>query len=292
MKEIWWLAADAEAVLERHGLLTVAACMEVASRGRTLSTDRQSAAVVLEVETPLLLKWRRPRPGRRWRTAYRASRERKEARTVLRARVLGIDAPAPIAVAERRGRTELVGSVLIRPFLPRHERADVVLQGDEGGPASGVLARELGRWHALGFRHGDCYPKNVLLDEEWTTALPIGCPRGQVRAPGTKPDRRRLKDLAQWAAGLLALRPDEDPFLFLRAYAEAAGLPGPEWLSGVVRPLFAKIQERKQKRLATLPRREPHGPPPPVPLSPDADPVATQRRRLDDLVRRRTREEA
>ncbi|MFV1958971.1 MAG: hypothetical protein ACC662_06115, partial [Planctomycetota bacterium] len=91
MHETWWIDGGADgpvrAALDARGLVSIAACMAAGRReGEVLSTDRNAAALRLPGTPPVLLKWRRPRPGRRRRTFLRASRERKEARAMLEAR--------------------------------------------------------------------------------------------------------------------------------------------------------------------------------------------------------------
>lgn len=254
--------------------------MTVAEDGTRLSSDRQSAAVRVEAGSPLLVKWRRPRPGRRWKTFLRASRERREAQVSLHLLALGIHTPAPLAVAERRSGGRLVGAVLVRPYLAGAETASTWLQSGAGQEASLDLARSLARWHDAGFRHGDCYPKNVLVDLATREAVPIGAPYGRVTSPGARLDRPRARDLAQWAVGLEALGV-EDPLAFLAPYAEAAGFGlGPD-LEASVRPLRTRILARKAARRAGQAHREPGGAPLPVPLPPDPEPVV---RRIRPLV--------
>ena len=135
--------------------------------------------------------------------------------------------------------------------------------------------RDLRAWHDTGFRHGDCYPKNVLLPDSGAPPLPLGCPAARFVARGTKADRRRRKDLAQWAAGVLEAAPEQSPFAFLEAYCQAPGLDAAR-LQKVVRPHFDRILKQKERRDATREAREGGTPPRPVPLREDA----TRSRRL------------
>lgn len=270
MRETWWIAEDAEAALEKAALVSVAACMTVAAGGERLSSDRQSAAVRLGGDSPLLVKWRRPRPGRRWKTWWRASRERHEAAVALGLVARGIETPAPLAVGERREGPRLVGSVLVRPYLEGVETADRWLLTGNRSERALELVRALARWHDAGFRHGDCYPKNVLVDRETGQAMPIGAPYGTFVPAGPRLDRARARDLAQWVTGLEDLG-FAASLGALTPYAEAVGL-GAE-VFDAVEPLKDRIQARKAARRASQPRREPDGAPLPVALPPDEGPV-------------------
>lgn len=282
MHETWWLAADARSWLDPHELpLSVAGMMERCRAGRLLSSDRQSAAVLCEAEeAPLLVKWRAPRTGRTWKTTLRPSRERKEATFLLRAAADGIAVPAPIAVGERRHAGRLVGSVLVRHFLPDLVPADVALRRPDASALEERLATALARWHDGGLRHGDCYPKNVLVASDGSEVLPIGAPAARWRRRGPRLDRPRRKDLAQWAAGCRDLVGEARAFDFLPHYAEAAGLgrDAAAALEARIQAPYARILARKAQRIATLPEREPDGPPAPRPLPPDAPGEALPRR--------------
>ena len=130
-----------------------------------------------------------------------------------------------------------------------------------------VCAAALAAWHEHGFRHGDCYLKNILLDETGAHASPIGFPKARFVRPGATLDRARRKDLAQFAAGISEMDAGVDPFGFLPAYVKAAeGLPPAESLAARVRPAFERIMARKRDRIASRPKREPDGPPAPKPL--------------------------
>lgn len=280
MRETWWIAGGAEDVLDRAALLSVAGCMTVAAGGERLSSDRQSAAVRLRGKPALLVKWRRPRSGRRWKTWWRASRERREAAVSLRLLDHGIDTPAPLAVAERREGPQLVGSVLVRRYHEGVETADRWLAREKQAERALDLVRTLATWHDAGFRHGDCYPKNVLVDRESRHAMPIGAPYGHFTSPGPRLDRARARDLAQWVAGLDALG-FAAALGVLTPYAEAVGM-GPEVFDRV-QPLLARIQARKAARRESQPRREPEGAPLPVPLPPDRKAVDRHFRALSQL---------
>ncbi|MHC5009561.1 MAG: lipopolysaccharide kinase InaA family protein [Planctomycetota bacterium] len=283
MRESWWVAPESCAQLDALGLVSVAASMEIAAGGEVLSTDRQSAAVRLDGPCPLLVKWRRPREGRRARTLMRPSRERAEARAMIEAARRGLRWPAPLAVGERRRRGVLLGAVLVRPFLGGRETAAQVLRrsGDRWEEEAPVLA--LRAWHDAGFRHGDCYPKNVLLGHGEDPPVPIGAPKARFARAGPRLDRMRFRDLAQWAAGRVELRPDEAPFAFLDAYGRAPGLPSAETLEARIRPFYLRILDRKARRRASQAAREPGGPPAPMPLPPDPVPVRRRFRHLGDL---------
>lgn len=284
MRERWWLAAERRAVLEDHGPLGVARWMHLPCETRVLSTDRQSAALRVDGAPPLLVKWRRPLPGRRRRTFLRPSRERREAVAMLHARSRGIPCPAPWAVGERRRLGFLQGAVLVREF------DDGALTVEEAAADEqevlDVLAAALRRWHDLGFRHGDCYPKNVLVGGTEDAMRPIGCPAARFLREGAYPDPLRMRDLAQLAAGFTALVPATDPFALLDVYLREPGLPDRRRVEALVRPFHARIMAKKKKRLATRPRREPDGPPPPVPLAPDEGEVRAEVQDLGRLAPR------
>jgi hypothetical protein len=282
--EIWWCAhatcLEANGPLGRRGLVGVAAATRM--EGRVLSSDRQSAAVLLADAPPLLVKWRRPvgwrRSGRAWN---RPSRERKEARAALAARARGIPAPVPLAVGEHRAAGRLLGAVLVRPFFEAVTPADRVLAGNRDLVEG--LARTLRAWHDAGFRHGDAYPKNVLVTaggEAW----PIGVPAARFVRPGPRLDGARRKDLAQWAAGQRALLGEAEAFAFLDAYARPPGLPPRGRLERWIRPRYDRILEKKARREATRPAREGPVAPRPRPLPADHPPPGRRTiRALDDL---------
>jgi len=270
MQETWWLADGAREVLEARAPLDVAAWMQPAANRSILSTDRQSAAVRWSGAPALLVKWRTPIAGRRRRTWLRPSRERLEARAMRKAAARGIPAPAPLAVGERRRGGVLVGSVYVRPFDEEARSAEAATRES---PASMLdAAAALRRWHDVGLRHGDCYPKNFLVDADGHARL-IGCPKATFVAPGPHLDRARLKDLGQFAVGFGALGVWRDPFAFLVAYGETPGLPPYDELLTRVTPFHDRIVCRKHEREQTRPAREPDGPPQPVPLAPTARPL-------------------
>jgi len=254
VNETWWLADGVREWLQPQAPFDVAAWMTLAGEGSLLSSDRQSAAVRVDGDSTLLVKWRRPRRGRRLRTWRRASRERKEAAAALFAKELGIATPQPLAVGERRHGGVLQGAVLIRPFEPGRRDGREVAKEDPS--VIDTIAKALRTWHDMGFRHGDCYPKNVLVDVGGANPVPIGFPYAHFELADEVIDQARAKDLAQFAAGCkeLAL----DPFAFLVAY----GLPA----RAQAEPIYKQIMRRKAQRIATRPQREPDGPPAPVPL--------------------------
>lgn len=252
MNERWWIDARHREKLEAVAPCRIAAWVEAAQQAEILSSDRQSVAARLP-RAGLFVKWRHTSPARRRKTWGRASRERREAQSALCARALGIPGPRPCAVAEVRARGVLVAAVLIRPFDLRAQRADEVLAADE--TASQALAQQLRQWHATGWRHGDCYPKNVLLLEDRATFAPIGYPSAQF-AKVDRLDAARVKDLAQLCVGVQALGEttiDE----VVQAYAPGDETPG---IQHLVQRRIETIQARKQERERTRPQREPEGP--------------------------------
>lgn len=262
----WWIEDKHRAALEARAPLEVAAWMQPDDGRQVLSSDRQSAAVRWAGSTPLLVKWRAPMPGRRAKTWLRPSRERREAEAMTRAHALGIPCPRAWAVGELRRLGVLVGSVLIRPF---DDDATTVAEAMMTEPQVHVVAaRALRRWHDLGFRHGDCYPKNVLVGGATDEPRPIGCPKARFVPPGPTLDDARRKDLAQWAVGTAGASVLGDPLAFLAVYAEPPGLPDYETLVTSLLPLQERILARKAERLRTRPEREPDGPPAPTPLPP------------------------
>lgn len=275
MKERWWLAANAREVLGDLSDLSVAGWMQRAAQGELLSTDRDSAASQLEGAVgPLFVKWRAVRPDQRWRWWLRPSRERREANGILAARRCGIEMPAPLAVGERRDALErLVGAVLVRPFIEGFTAAEFLVES-VSTEALDDLAGTLRRWHDTGFRHGDCWPKNVLVVGDGSGDLPIGAPRAFAGTAGVHLDRPRFADLARFAAGLQELWPDRDPFAFLAAYAAVPPALARAMVEAAVRPLFERVLAKRAEDERTRPQREPHGPPHPVPLPPDSGPVA------------------
>ncbi len=270
MRELWWLETDARGPLERHAELNVAQWMQAAREGEFLSSDRQSVVVRLDGAPVLLVKWRRPRAGaKQRRTLLRSSRERKEASAALRLSERGIASPLPWAVGERRDRGLLVGSVLIRPFL---KEAVDARAGCSSAASLGALGRTLRIWHDKGFRHGDCYPKNVLLCDGEAPVMPLGCPAARFRRPGSDLDRLRRKDLAQWAAGTYEQFPETSSFAFLESYCRAPGMPSASLLEAAVRPQYERILRKKGARRASEAARDAVRPRRPEALPLDAPP--------------------
>jgi len=204
VSECWWLGEEGEALLASLGLAGGTELAAAAARGRVVSTGRQAAAVVLCGEPPLLVKWRRSRPGKRWRTFLRPSPERLEARVALRAAALGIAMPIPLAVVETRRCGMLEGAVLVRRYLPDGRTAAEAFRDVTWREAFHIAARALKEWHGLGFRHGDCWPRNLLLARE---SVPIGCSRARFVRGGERRDRRRIDDCARLLLGLVRLQP-------------------------------------------------------------------------------------
>ncbi|MFV1959620.1 MAG: hypothetical protein ACC662_09440, partial [Planctomycetota bacterium] len=122
------------------------------------------------------------------------------------------------------------------------------------------------------------------VDETTDVATVIGAPAARFVSPGPRLDRARERDLAQWAVGTQVLRGDLDGFAFLVPYVAAAppGLDA-ETLRARCVPRAARIWEKKGRRLASRPRREPHGPPPPVPLPDEGLPPSRRIRPLEAL---------
>ncbi len=275
MKETWWLADEARAAIEARGL-DVAAWMH--AEGAVLSSDRQSAAIHINAQPPLLVKWRAPIPGRRRRAFLRPSRERREAFAMLAATRRGLPCPEPWAVGERRRFGVLQGAVYIRRFDTEAQTAENACLED----ASTLVdaARALRAWHDLGFRHGDCYPKNILVGGGGVDPRPIGCPYARWITSGAVIDRARKKDIAQFLVGIPPSLDPEDGARALNAYVEDPGLPSAEALHAQVQPLIEGIMRKKAHRIATRPQREPDGPPKPVPLPPTAGAVRVVTMRL------------
>lgn len=282
MRERWWVAPGAGAALGLWARRSVPAWMEACARAQALSTDRDSAAVrLLGPAGALLVKWRRPSRAKGWKHALRPSRERREALGLLAARAIGLDVPAPLLVGERRttlGR--LVGSVLVRPWVEGLEPADLLLARAGGAALLAPLARALRAWHDAGWRHGDAWPKNLLLAPDGSRALPVGAPKAHVVGAGPRLDRARRRDLARLAAGLSVLEPTLDPLRFLPAYLEGPGLCDLASLERAVRPLLARVLAKRAEDVRSRPAREPHGPPLPVPLPDDAARVRRRERPL------------
>lgn len=277
MKDRWWLADGAEAVLGQRAGLSVADWMHAA--GAVLSTDRDAAAVRLEsAGGPLLLKWRAVPPAKLWRWWLRASRERGEAHGLRLAHARGIDVPAPLAVGERRDALgRLHGAVFVRPFVAGLASAAEALAAPGGERLLAPLARALRTWHDAGWRHGDCWPKNLLVSADGARVLPIGAPKAFVVAAGARADEGRLRDLARFAAGVGFSAPGRDPFTFLDDYLSAPGLPTRARLEPLVRSRLQRVRAKRAEDERTRPLREPHGPPQPVPLPRDAAPVRRER---------------
>jgi hypothetical protein len=273
VNERWWLAADARKVLGDRADLSVAGWMQAAADGEVLSTDRDSAAVHLQGPgMGLLVKWRAVPAAKRWRWWLRPSRERTEARGLQAARTCGIDAPEPLAVGERRDALgRLVGSVLVRTFIDGFT-ADEFLADAISPTALAELAGSLRRWHDAGYRHGDCWPKNLLVVGDGSGDLPIGAPNAFAGVAGPGLDRARFADLARFAAGFGELWPDRDPFAFLDDYVAAPPVLSRAVVEAGVRPLFEHVLEKRAEDVRTRPAREPNGPPFPAPLPADAHP--------------------
>lgn len=282
MRERVWLAAEARATLGAHADLSVPGWMALAGQGRTLSTDRDAAAARVDLPSgPLLVKWRRPSRKKGWKAAVRPSRERTEARGLVAARACGIDVPAPALVSERRtGLGRLVGSVLVRPFVLGLTPADALLDDPGGERLLAPLARHVRAWHDAGFRHGDAWPKNVLISADGTKAIPIGAPKARRVRAGTTLDPLRLRDLARLAAYARLTWPKADPYAWLDAYLAAPGLAARPTLERRLDPLVERVLAKRSADERTRPEREPDGPPLPVPLAPDPEPVPRQVRLL------------
>jgi hypothetical protein len=270
--ERWWVDPAAAGRLAARGLSRLDDLAVAVRAGRTLSTDRQAAAVLLDGDPPLLVKWRHTLPGRRWRTWGRPSRERAEARALRRAAALGVPVPRPLAVAERRSRGVLVAAALVRPFVPGHATVATRLAARPAERAHDVAAFAAGLrgLHDGGFRHGGCYPKNFLVPDAGDGPLvPVGFPAARFAAPGPRVDRARAKDLAQALAGLAPF--DVPAAEFLAAYGAEPGLPPLADLERLVARRLRRVLAKKSERLATRPAREPGGAPPPVPIRPAPD---------------------
>lgn len=280
-REVLWQPPGAAPLGAGWMALSVAGWMQACAAGRVLSTDRDSAAVRVEGEAgPWLVKWRAPRAGKGWKQAWRASRERREARGLLAARACGLPVPLPCLVLERRGGLgRLDGSVLVRPFVEGWAPADEAL-ARAGAPAWGPLGAAVRGWHDAGWCHGDCWPKNVLLARDGRQALPVGASRWARVAAGPRLQRPRLRDLARLLAhAQLHASPGAGAAL-LAGYAAAPGLCAPEVLEQRLAPLVASVLARRARDERTRPAREPGGPPQPVALPADSAPVARRVRVL------------
>jgi tRNA A-37 threonylcarbamoyl transferase component Bud32 len=273
MKEHWWFGRAAEATLAGREAWSVVEWMHAG--GDVLSTDRDAAVLRLDgPEQPLLVKWRVVLAEQRWRWWLRASRERCEARGLEHARARGIKIPAPLAVGERRDACgRLVASVLVRTYVEGFVNAAEALASPGGERFLAPLAQALRSWHDAGWRHGDCWPKNMLVAEDGSRVLPIGAPQAFVVHPGAHPDDDRLRDLARFAAGVGLSAQGRDPFAFLGDYLAApVPLPRADFEAGI-RARLERVLAKRAEDERTRPEREPHGPPRPVPLPPDPRPV-------------------
>jgi len=245
-----WADAAGRVLLEDLGCRDGADLIGLAREGALLGTGRQSFVVRLDRPRPLLLKVRRTLPGFRWRTLLRPSRERREARAFVAARARGIGVPLPLLVGERRRGLLLESAVLLRPWAEGYRTAREVLAAPGGGARLGEIAAALRDWHDRGFRHGDCWPKNLLLAEGGAPPLPIGFGAARFRSPGPGADAARIGDLARFAAGLAEALPEADPLAFLDVYRRAAtgGDPG-DW-SARVAARRRSMDERLERRAA------------------------------------------
>ena len=278
MTEPWWVDSRRRDMLLAVAPLSVKAWIARAHDGVVLSSDRQSVAVHLP-DVGLFVKWRHTDPGRRRKTVGRPSRERREAQSALCARALGIPGPRPWAVGEVRQAGMLLASVLIRPFDDDAQSASDALA--DGDVTRAQMAAQLRRWHDTGWRHGDCYPKNVLLLGDDVTLAPVGYPSAQFREPSreasvARPDPARVKDIAQLCVGLGACE-EGTTHRLLTAYAPDAA----DRLAEPVARRIATILQRKSRRAQNRDAREPSGPPQP---SPFAKQGRTEERPLLDLV--------
>lgn len=267
MIERWWWAPGAAERLGPAAREDVGAWMRRAEEGECLSSDRSAvAARVVVGGEALLVKWRRPRRGRRLRTWLRPSRERLEARVLDRLAGLGVAVPRVLGVGERRARGVLIGAVLVRDYAPGTSAAVALGEAPD-------LAADLGgawrRWHDLGLRHGDAYPKNVLRSVAGTW-MPIGCPKARLGAPGVALDGGRVRDLAQMQVGLEEL--GLAPAAFLAGYAAGDARLSPARLAAALGPRAALIRRRKRRRREAEARGNRKGPRRPQPLPPGPAP--------------------
>jgi tRNA A-37 threonylcarbamoyl transferase component Bud32 len=208
------------------------------------------------------VKWRRPRPGKVYRGFLRPSRERREARAVLRAVEAGIPLPRPLAVGERRSFGFLVGAVYVRPYVEGMWSFADAVEAGKGEAYVDRVAGALRDWHDRGLRHGDCYSKNVLVPEGQGPVLPIGAPMGRFTRAGVW-DRARVRDLAQMAMGLSWDRREDLSARLLAAY----GVEGRRLLA--VQMKMAGMLERRLDLRDALARRGSAEPAPPRPLPPE-----------------------
>jgi len=247
MAQLLWFTEEGRRRLD--GIAVDAASLaDAAARGTLLSVGRQAAAVSIGT---LLVKWRTTRPGRKLRTCLRASAERREARALLRGSALGLGCPAPLVVAELRRGPLLAGALSVRPFLPGYRDGAAHLAA--GGPIESML-RALRSWHDAGFRHGDCWPRNVLVSEDANACIPIGCPKAAFVAPGE--DRRRVRDLARLLHGISRSREGVDRESLFRLYAEGGESLRTLWPSVVARIERLRARDARPKP-SSLPARTP-----------------------------------
>jgi hypothetical protein len=159
--------------------------------------------------------------------------------------------------------------VLVRPWIDGREDAAALLATPGGERLWAPLLHAVRGWHERGFRHGDAWPKNVLLARDGSGAVPIGASRARRTAAGSALDRPRLMDLARLVAGARELWPGREPDDLLAPYAEAPDVAPIVGLAAHVSSLLASVESRRARDVATRPAREPHGPTLPMPLPPD-----------------------
>lgn len=167
----------------------------------------------------------------------RVPREREYAHlTWLRARLF--EAPLPLAA----GRLDSAGAPCWQFLLTRHEPGAVRLDAslESARDVRDVLAelgRETARLHALGFRHGDLYARNVLV-------RPVGTARRVVFldawAGGPPPHLRPLlRDVEDFLRDIADALDDDSARAFVAAYAAGRAAQGrpvdPRALADVVR---------------------------------------------------------
>lgn len=230
---------------------------EVASRGSLISVGRQTATVSIgRAGAPLLVKWRVTRPGMRLRTCFRASNEKREAHVLLSGHERGLGCPEPLLVVELRRHTILKAALSVRPYLEAHRDGDAVLAQEGPGPAE-AMVRSLRRWHDAGFRHGDCWPRNILVPHDGSACIPIGCPKGTFVAPGERVDRRRVRDVARLLHGISRAREEADREALFLVYAEGSGKLRTLRPGITARIEHLRSRETRRRHRAALPARTP-----------------------------------
>ena len=196
-----------------------------------------------------------------WRHALRASRAKREWRSLQQLAHLGLPVPTPVAWGEERRWRRLLRGFVATVGVPGGRSLEQVLSEDRaaGTLAEARLARRLGRlvarMHAADFAHGDLFLRNIVV--EGTMSRPGGL--FLIDAPGGRrgatPERRQL-DLASLDLDTGALVSARARGAFLRAYARALGEPRDVLARGrrieALRDRLARQRARKQERRSRI----------------------------------------